>query len=99
MSADAPPRPGCLSDAEIASLQGAEPGRVPEALARHLASCERCQARALFGAGTRPGFRRPTPEPPSLGRLTAQTSAISSGCWISGSPSPEGRKSQSLSAW
>jgi hypothetical protein len=68
MSAAAPPRPGCLSDGEIASLQGAEPGRVPEALARHLASCERCQARALFGAERRPWGRKARPEPPTLGR-------------------------------
>jgi len=62
------PPAGCLTDEEIAGLQAAIPGQAPEAVARHLASCERCQARALFGAGTRPGFRRPTPEPPSLGR-------------------------------
>jgi len=58
----------CLTDAEIAALQTAVPGRAPEALARHLSSCERCQARALFGAERRPGARKPIPTPPSLGR-------------------------------
>ena len=58
----------CLTDAEIAALQNAVPGRAPEALARHLASCERCQARALFGAERRPGARKPLAAPPSLGR-------------------------------
>ena len=61
------PPQGCLSDMEIATLQAAVPGRAPEALARHLATCERCQARALFGAERRPGTRRPMPSP-SLGR-------------------------------
>lgn len=70
-----PPRPpaaapaGCLTDSEIARLQAAEPGRAPEALARHLASCERCQTRALFGAqrrGAKPS--RAVPAVPSLGR-------------------------------
>jgi hypothetical protein len=62
------PSAGCLTDEEIAGLQSATPGQAPEAVARHLACCERCQARALFGARTRPGRRRPAPEPPSLGR-------------------------------
>jgi hypothetical protein len=60
--------PCCLSDAEIVVLQTAQPGRAPEALARHLASCERCQARALFGTEGRPGARKPAPDPPSLRR-------------------------------
>lgn len=66
--ADAGPRPGCLSDEEIGFLQAAVPGQAPEALARHLASCERCQARALFGAERRPGRRRSRHEPPTVGR-------------------------------
>jgi hypothetical protein len=60
---------GCLTDSEIASLQAAPPGRAPDALARHLASCEHCQARALFGAARRaqkPG--RAATAIPSLGR-------------------------------
>lgn len=48
MSATVPPK-GCLTEAQLAELQAAEPGRAPEGLALHLASCERCQARALFG--------------------------------------------------
>lgn len=60
---------GCLTDSEIAALQDAAPGRAPEALARHLASCGRCQARALFGAERRPvKASRPAPAPPSLRR-------------------------------
>jgi hypothetical protein len=60
---------GCLTDAQLAQLQSAVPGRAPEALARHLASCERCQARALFGANRIVGGpKKAPPEPPSLGR-------------------------------
>jgi hypothetical protein len=74
-SPDAPPasRPGgCLTDSELAELHDAAPGRVPEALARHLASCERCQARALFGAERRPAKRgRVAPAMPSLGQALA----------------------------
>ena len=70
MNAGAVPHPaGCLTDAQLAQLQSAVPGRVPEALARHLASCERCQARALFGAErVVGGLRKAPPEPPSVGR-------------------------------
>jgi hypothetical protein len=69
-SPDPPPaaRP-CLTESELAELQGAAPGRVPEALARHLAACERCQGRALFGAERRPAKPgRVAPAMPSLGR-------------------------------
>jgi hypothetical protein len=69
MSELATPPGGCLTDAQLADLQGAAPGQAPEALARHLAACERCQARALFGAERPPGKKRPMPEPPSLGRV------------------------------
>ncbi len=70
MTADAVAVPtGCLTDAQLAELQAAAPGRAPEALARHLASCDRCQARALFGSErAASGPRKPPPEPPSLGR-------------------------------
>ena len=68
MSATIPPK-GCLTDAQLAELQAAAPGRAPEALARHLASCDRCQARALFGAERAVGGpRKAPPEPPSVGR-------------------------------
>jgi len=64
------PAAGCLTDAQLAELQEAAPGRAPEALARHLASCSRCQARALFGAERVAGrSRKPLPEPPSVGRV------------------------------
>jgi hypothetical protein len=59
----------CLTDAQLAELQAAPPGRAPEALARHLASCDRCQARALFGAERVAGRPRKAPaEPPSVRR-------------------------------
>jgi len=68
MSATVPPK-GCLTDAQLAELAATAPGRAPEALARHLASCERCQARALFGSERAAGGpRKPIPEPPTLGR-------------------------------
>lgn len=53
----------CLTDDEIAALRDAPPGGAPGPLAQHLAACERCQSRALFGAVRRPGLNR---EPPSL---------------------------------
>jgi hypothetical protein len=68
MSATVPPK-GCLSDGQLAELEAAAPGRAPEELARHLASCGRCQARALFGRERAlGGARKPMPELPSLGR-------------------------------
>lgn len=61
---------GCLSDADLARLQSAAPGRAPEGLARHLATCERCQQRALFGLHKRTSSsRRPPPEWPSPQRM------------------------------
>jgi hypothetical protein len=70
MSAGAMTTPaGCLTDAQLAQLQAAVPGRAPERLARHLASCSRCQARALFGAErVMGGPRKAPPQPPSVGR-------------------------------
>ena len=63
------PPAGCLTDAQLAELQAAPPGRAPEALARHLASCDRCQARALFGAErVARGPRKAPAEPPSVRR-------------------------------
>jgi len=58
----------CLTDAQLSDLRTAAPGQAPEALARHLAACERCQARALFGAERPVGRKRATPEMPSLRR-------------------------------
>jgi hypothetical protein len=67
MSEPVLPPAGCLTDEQLAELRGAAPGQAPEALARHLATCERCQARALFGERAT-GKKRPMPEMPSLGR-------------------------------
>ncbi len=58
----------CLSEDQIRSLQDAPPGQLPPELAAHLASCERCQSRALFGAARRTGLARAAPPTPSLGR-------------------------------
>jgi hypothetical protein len=68
MSETSPPPGECLTDAQLTELQAAAPGQAPEELARHLASCERCQARALFGAERGPRKTRPMLQPPSLGR-------------------------------
>ncbi len=61
---------GCLGDDEIAVVRAAPPGQVPEPLARHLASCERCQRRALAGGSLaeREREERPKRQPPSLRR-------------------------------
>ncbi len=60
---------GCLTDAQLAQLHSAPPGRAPQALALHLASCGRCQARALFGSERPVGRpRKAVPEPPTMGR-------------------------------
>jgi len=68
MSEVATPPGGCLTDAQLAELRAAAPGQAPQALARHLATCERCQARALFGADRPPGRTKPVPEFPSVRR-------------------------------
>jgi hypothetical protein len=56
---------GCLTEEQLAEVRAADPGKAPEALARHLATCERCQQRALFGARP-PGKRKRVPEFPSV---------------------------------
>jgi hypothetical protein len=56
---------GCLTPAGMAALRRAPVGQAPVELARHLASCARCQARLLaVGAGgdRRPGGRPARPE-------------------------------------
>lgn len=58
----------CLTDDEIASLRDVAPGAAPGELAQHLAACERCQSRALFGAVRKTGVAREPPPLPSLGR-------------------------------
>jgi hypothetical protein len=73
-----PASPGCLSDAQILELQQAAPGGVPEELARHLAGCDACQQRALFGAERRParGGPRRSFEVPSPGRALFLAAAV-----------------------
>ncbi len=62
-------RSACLTDADLARLQAAPPGRAPDELARHLAGCERCQQRVLFGSEKRlTAQRRRAPEWPSARR-------------------------------
>jgi hypothetical protein len=61
----------CLTDDEIASLRDVAPGAAPGELAQHLAGCERCQSRALFGAVRMTGITREPPQLPSLGRALA----------------------------
>jgi hypothetical protein len=68
MGQPASPPGDCLTDAQLSELREAAPGQAPETLARHLAACERCQARALFGAERPVGKRKPMPEMPSLKR-------------------------------
>lgn len=69
MSEPAPPpaRTGCLTETEVAQVRASDPGEVPGELARHLARCDRCQERALFGPG-RKRSRREMPKMPSPGR-------------------------------
>ena len=38
---------GCLTPAGLQAFRDAPPGRAPEALAAHVASCSRCQDRVL----------------------------------------------------
>ncbi len=46
-------------------MRGAPTGEVPEDLARHVAACERCQERVLFGPVGRARRRRELPRMPS----------------------------------
>jgi hypothetical protein len=57
-----------LTDSELARVRDGAPGEAPPELAQHLASCEHCQARALFGAERPTGRRREPPKMPSLKR-------------------------------
>jgi hypothetical protein len=45
---------GCLTPAGMAALEKAAVGEAPPELARHLAACDRCQARLLAAASGRP---------------------------------------------
>lgn len=70
-------RTACPSDAELSQLQAAVPGQAPPVLARHLAGCERCQQRVLFGSeARRAGKRRPPPEWPTPKRALVLLLAV-----------------------
>jgi len=58
----------CLTDEQLATLRDSAPGAAPPELAKHLASCESCQSRALFGVKRPSGVKREPPKLPSLGR-------------------------------
>jgi hypothetical protein len=68
----------CLTAAEIAAVRAATPGKAPAGLAAHLASCERCQRRALFGfeRGDAPRKRRDVPALPSARRAVVMALAV-----------------------
>ena len=66
----------CLTDDDIAALGEAPPGAAPGELAQHLAVCERCQSRALFGAARKTGLRREPPPLPSFGRALALLATV-----------------------
>ena len=57
-----------LTDEQLAGLRDSAPGTAAPELAQHLASCESCQSRALFGAPRSPGTKREPPRLPSPGR-------------------------------
>lgn len=58
---------GCLTPAGLRAVTDAPLGQAPHDLARHLASCERCQTRLLSG-GRRSGASEPPGRLPSLTR-------------------------------
>jgi hypothetical protein len=61
---------GCLTPAGMAALQRAPAGQAPAELARHVAACDRCQARLLAAAAGRPaGGREPGEGAGAPGRL------------------------------
>lgn len=59
---------GCLSEAGIAAVTAAVPGKIPPEVAAHLAACARCQDRVLSGGAPRPSRKGVPTAPPSLGR-------------------------------
>ncbi len=60
----------------MSRLREASPGDAPEDLAQHLAACERCQERVLFGPTRRRRRRREMPKMPSPGRTLALLAVI-----------------------
>jgi hypothetical protein len=61
---------GCLTEAGIAALRTATPGRAAPELSAHLASCSRCQQRVLAVDAPGPRKKRASTAP-SLGRTVA----------------------------
>jgi hypothetical protein len=58
---------GCLTPAGMAALEKAAVGEAPPELARHLAACDRCQARLLAAAPAFPPGRRAWARPAGSG--------------------------------
>lgn len=52
---------GCLTEAGLAALAKAPPGKGPADTPAHLASCARCQRRFLAAGGPQAGAIRATP--------------------------------------
>ncbi len=59
---------GCLTEAGIAAMTSAIPGKTPPEVAAHLATCGRCQERVLSGGAPRAPRKAVPPAAPSLGR-------------------------------
>jgi hypothetical protein len=69
-------RSACPPDEVLEQLLHAEPGRAPDELARHVAGCERCQQRVLFGSAPRPARKRSAPQWPTPQRVLVWTAAV-----------------------
>ncbi len=67
-------RSHCLTTDQLLALRATAPGAMPAEVAAHLASCERCQRQALFGAEGAVG-RRPK-EAPSLGKAFLRVAMV-----------------------
>jgi hypothetical protein len=74
--------PGCLTAAEVETLRLAPPGGAPPELARHLASCARCQERALAGESLRSGGENPPRTPPQPGRTLVMLLLLLFGAFV-----------------
>ena len=53
---------GCVTEAGMAAIAAAPPGKVPPELASHLAACGRCQQRLLGGGPERPRVPPKSPQ-------------------------------------
>jgi hypothetical protein len=67
---------GCLTPEGFARIEAAPPGRAPEELAAHLASCVRCQRRLLTTAASPAGVPTPKRERPPLWRTGVAVMAV-----------------------